>query len=147
MTTNSSGFHQDHFLTYDLWKEAIRLLNFQIDCQKDNRHFKTVSMIYYKMLNKYTSKMNCQSYFGEKISNNLFYGMENEFSIYSYTIPKPGLGLRNYKFFTYPMRVLYYTIGIYLMKISEEFRKQFLNRRNCIDLGGGEVSAVVYHFV
>ena len=129
MATNSSGSRQNHFLTYDLWEEALKLLNFQIDYQNDNRHFKTVSMIYYKSLNEQKSKLDDENYFKEKISNNLFYGMEDEFAIYSYIIPKPGLGLRNYKLFTYPMRILYYSIGIYLMKVSEEFRKQFLNKR------------------
>ena len=107
MTTNSSVSRQDHFLTYELWREALKLLNFQIDAQKENRYFKTVSMIYYKSLDGYINRLESEEYFKEKISNNLFYGMEDEFAIYSYIIPKSGLGVRNYKFFTYPMRVLY----------------------------------------
>src|SRR5262249_36394770 len=48
--------------------------------------------------------------------------------------------VRKYKFFTYPMRVLYYTVGLYLMKVSREFRHQFINKRKNKSLsyyGGG----------
>ncbi|MFM6346395.1 MAG: AbiA family abortive infection protein, partial [Dolichospermum sp.] len=46
---------------------------------------------------------------------------KKEFSVISYVVPKPGLGLRDYKFFTYPMRVVYYAVGLYLLKLSQEF--------------------------
>jgi hypothetical protein len=55
------------------------------------------------------------------MSSSLFYGLKKEFAVFSYIIPKPGLGLREYKFFTYPMRVVYYTVGLYLLKLSQEF--------------------------
>ncbi|MFM5960866.1 MAG: hypothetical protein ACKOQ2_27580, partial [Dolichospermum sp.] len=59
--------------------------------------------------------------FNIKISSSLFYGLKKEFSVISYVVPKPGLGLRDYKFFTYPMRVVYYAVGLYLLKLSQEF--------------------------
>jgi hypothetical protein len=62
-----------------------------------------------------------EDYFNTKISSSLFYGLKKEFAVFSYIIPKPGLGLREYKFFTYPMRVVYYTVGLYLLKLSQEF--------------------------
>ena len=37
MINNSSILR--HFLDFNLWEEALKLLNFQIACQEDNKHF------------------------------------------------------------------------------------------------------------
>ena len=78
-------------------------------------------MFYYEKLDVTCLKHAVQYYFDIKISSSLFYGLNKEFSVLSYIIPKPGLGLRDYKFFTYPMRVVYYAVGLYLLKLSQEF--------------------------
>lgn len=106
-----------HFLTFSLWKQALKLLNFQIGCQSSNRHFKTLSMIYYQTLIPATKELENEDYFKHKIASNLFYGLEKEFAIHPYVVPKAGLGLRNYNFFTYPMRVLYNAVGLYMLKL------------------------------
>lgn len=118
-----------YFLKYTYWQQALKLLKFQVDCQSSNKHFKTFSMIYYKSLAPFIEILENEDYFNEKVASNLFYGLESEFAIYPYVIPKPGLGLRNYKFLTYPMRVVYYAVGLYLLKLSQEFLENFYNAR------------------
>lgn len=78
-------------------------------------------MFYYEKLDLTCLNHAAQDYFNIKISSSLFYGLKKEFSVFSYVVPKPGLGLRDYKFFTYPMRVVYYAVGLYLLKLSQEF--------------------------
>jgi hypothetical protein len=39
----------------------------------------------------------------------------------SYTVPKVNLGLRKYKFLSYPLRIVYYAIGIYLVELAQSF--------------------------
>ena len=119
-----------HFISYDLWQQAIRLLDFQVSCQDSNRHFKTPSMIYYKSLGSTVNVLQDESYYATKISNNMFYGLEREFSIIPYMVPKPSLGLRRYKFFTYPLRVLYNSVGLYLLRLSEEFINNYYRTRD-----------------
>ena len=130
MTSNRTSL--GYFLTFVLWKEALKLLNFQISSQEKNKHFKTLSMIYYKKLGIAVSDLEPEEYFESKVANNLFYGLEKEFAILPYVVPKSGLGLRNYKFLTYPMRALYYAIGLYFLKLSEEFLNNFFNKRKYI---------------
>lgn len=127
MTRKTSNF--GHFITFTLWEQAIDLLDFQVECQESNKHFKTISMIYYRKLGTSVEKLRSEKYFKEKVASNFFYGLENEFAIYPYVIPKSGLGLRNYKFLTYPMRALYYAVGLYLLKLSEEFLDNFVKSR------------------
>jgi len=110
-----------YFIDFRLWQDALELLNFQIKQKQTNRHFNTLSMFYYEKIDKICLNIDEKDYFKTKISSNLFYGLKKEFAILSYVIPKPGLGLRDYKFFTYPMRVVYYGVGLYLLKLSQDF--------------------------
>lgn len=95
-------------------------------------------MFYYESLGKSAKKLNKKKYFNHRVANNLFYGLEDEFAIYSYPIPKSNLGLRNYKFFTYPMRVLYYSIALYLLHLSQELVQEYYSSHKHIqaDYGG-----------
>ena len=113
--TKSDRTQLGYFVNFDLWQDALDLLNFQIKQKTKNRHFNTLSMFYYEKLDIDCINHSTQDYFNIKISSNLFYGLKKEFSVLSYVIPKPGLGLRDYKFFTYPMRAVYYSIGLYLL--------------------------------
>ncbi len=92
------------FITYRLWNEALKLLDFQVESKQKNRHFATISNFYYERLGRNVDKLREQDYFNERIANNLFYGLENEFVVFPYLIPKAGLGLRNYRFFSYPLK-------------------------------------------
>ncbi|MEG3436172.1 AbiA family abortive infection protein [Pannus brasiliensis CCIBt3594] len=119
--TNSNKTQLGYFITYNLWQDALKLLKFQIKQKKSNRHFNTLSMFYYENLDVNCLEDDAGKYFDVKISTGLFYGLKKEFAVLSYVIPKLGLGLREYKFFTYPMRVVYYAVGLYLLKLSQEF--------------------------
>jgi hypothetical protein len=123
-----------YFIDFALWKDALDLLNFQIERKKFNRHFNTLSMFYYDKLNKYclTEVEHSEHYYQTKIASNLFYGLRKEFVVFPYVIPKPGLGLRDYKFLSYSMRVLYYAIGLYLLKLSGEFLNEIYKKNDNI---------------
>ena len=118
-----------NFLDFSLWQQALKLLNFQIACQGGNRHFKTLSMIYYQRLGSTVRELESEDYFEKKVASNLFYGLGDEFAVYPYVIPKAGLGLRRYNFFTYPLRAVHYAVGLYLVKLSEEFLGNFYSSR------------------
>lgn len=124
--TDRSKTQLGYFINFKLWKDALDLLNFQIKQKQFNRHFNTLSMFYYERLN--TECLNIedqdaqhQTYFSTKIASSVFYGLINEFTVFPYVIPKPRLGLRDYKFCTYPMRVVYYAVGLCFSKLSQEF--------------------------
>lgn len=114
-----------YFLKFRYWQSAIKLLNYQLEIKKTNRHFNTLSMFYYESLGASVNKLEKKKYFNQRVANNLFYGLEDEFAIYSYPIPKSNLGLRNYKFFTYPMKLLYYSIALYLLHLSQELVREY----------------------
>lgn len=115
-----------YFLTETFWESATDLLEYQLSLKTGNKHFNTLSMFYYERLCKKDKKrLRSVKYFKERVANNLLYGLEDEFSIYSYPIPKSNLGLRKYQFFTYPMRLAYYSIGLYLLLLSQEFVQQY----------------------
>jgi AbiA family abortive infection protein len=141
--TNSNTTQLGYFIEYSLWQEALKLLNFQIEQKKNNRHFYTLSMFYYEKIDANCLKnLDCtKEYFDVKIASSLFYGLKKEFCVFSYVIPKPGLGLRNYIFFTYPMRAVYYTVGLYLLKISQDFLSESYKKVKRIEsFYGGNLS-------
>lgn len=131
--TKSSTTQLGYFINSDLWQDALDLLNFQIKQKRNNRHFNTLSMFYYEKLDTNCLNHLTEEYFKTKISSSLFYGLKEEFSVLSYVIPKTGLGLRDYKFFTYPMRALYYSIGLYFLKLSQEFLFETYKKINSIE--------------
>lgn len=125
MTTNNVsdknyGHSQlGYFLDFETWNDALKLLNFQIKQRPDNKHYNTLSIFYYEKASK--ECINTEDYFFTKIASSLFYGLKKEFAVYHHVIPKKGLGLRDYTFFTYPARALYYSVGLYILKLSQEF--------------------------
>jgi len=122
-----------YFLTKVYWTNASELLDFQLKLKagykkrKPNRHFNTLSMFYYSRLHrKYRQEVKSDNFFNTKVANNLFNGLEREFAIYSYPIPKANnLGLRQYHFYTYPMRLTYYSVGLYLLRLTQEFVREY----------------------
>ena len=96
-------------------------------------------MFYYERINKQDkNRLQDEIYFNQRVSNNLLYGLGKEFAIYSYPIPKSNLGLRKYSFFTYPMRIAWYAVGLYLVKLSQEIVQQYYRKQSHIhsDYGG-----------
>lgn len=130
-----------YFLKEKYWKCAADLVGKQLVAKKENRHFNTLSMFYYEMLGDSKELVETFEYFGERVSENMFYGLSDEFSVYSYPIPKPGLGLRRFKFFTYPLRLLYDAIGLYLLDLTQPFLDHYYkaNTPNVHSFYGGRL--------
>ena len=126
-----------YFLKYRFWRNSLDLLNYQLQLKQSNRHFNTFSMFYYEKIGKSIKKLKTKKYFKVKVANNLFYGLEKEFAVFSYNIPKSNLGLRHYKFFTYPMRAVYYAIGLYLLQLSEDLIRGYKTNYSHIYSGYG----------
>lgn len=112
------------FIDYDLWLQGIELLKFQIQQKPRSKHYNTLSMYYYSSVAGYEKILSDRVFFENRVSNGFFYGLDDEFAFYLYLLPKPGLGLRNYKFFSYPMRTLYYSVGLYLVGLTQDFTDQ-----------------------
>jgi AbiA family abortive infection protein len=118
---NYSKTQFGHFVNFALWQDSLTLLDFQVKQKQKNRHFNTLSMFYYEKIDTSCISCNAEKYFETKVATSLFYGLRKEFFVLPYVIPKPGLGLRDYKFLSYSMRCIYYMIGLYLLKMSQEF--------------------------
>jgi AbiA family abortive infection protein len=116
-----------HFLTYELWTSAKKLLNYQIKDKSFHRVYNTLNFYYFDKVKALTKKVGERTYYKNRVANNLFYGLEREFFFHKYTIPKPGIGLRRFCFFSYPMQQLMYAFGLYLLRISQQF---LLNRKS-----------------
>lgn len=122
----------NYFLDFALWREAKKLLDFQIKQIDKNQHYNTLSLLYYKRIFSRATTLETENYFNQRVANNFFYGLQREFAVYDYVIPKSHLRLRSHKFFTYPMRVLYYSIGLYLLKLSEDFLNGYIHNNERI---------------
>lgn len=129
-----------HFLNHSHWLEGLKLLKYQLERKKENRHFLTLEMCYYAKLEQSLEQLEHEEYFKTRIANNLFYGLEKEFAVHPYMVPKSNLGLRRYKFMTCPMRVLYYAVGIYLFRLSEKYLKGYKDHRRFSSHYGGFLS-------
>lgn len=128
-----------YFLKYRHWKDAIRLLEYQLELKKTNRHFNTISMFYYERLGEQVKHVGTKSYFKKRVANNLFYGLEDEFAILPYPVPKSNLGLRNYKFLTYPMRITYYAVGVYLLQVAQDILDYHRRQQHVFSQYGGHI--------
>jgi AbiA family abortive infection protein len=117
-----------HFLDFSFWQNAIKLLKYQLELKrKGHNHFKKFSMFYYDKLEPIASALDDLEYFDKRVASGLFCGLSKEYFIESYRVPKwNGVGLRNYKFISYPLRVLYYAVGLYLVKLSQEYLSDYL---------------------
>ena len=141
MNQNNDMPQLGYFLDYDRhWLQALRLLKYQLKTKikKKNRHFNTLEMFYYEKFEESFKELESREYFDTRIANNLFYGLQ-EFTVVPYTIPKSNLGLRRYKFMTLPMRVLYYAVGLYLLKLSEEYLKDYKSHKHIHANYGGNL--------
>jgi AbiA family abortive infection protein len=136
-----NDFQLGSFLKFDMWIEAKKLLDFQIKQMDKNKHYNTLSMFYYKRVFILPNSIDTEEYFEQRVANSLLYAFEKEFAFYDYVVPKSHLGLRNQKFFTYPMRITYYSLGLYLLKLSQDFLESYYkNNRNLKCYYGGNLS-------
>lgn len=110
-----------YFLTFELWSSAKKLLDYQISDKSKYKTYNTLNFYYFDKVKALTKKVGEKTYYRERVSNNLFYALEREFYFHKYTVPKTGIGLRNYFFFSYPMQQLMYAFGLYLLRTTQQF--------------------------
>lgn len=125
-----------HFLTYELWTSAKKLLDYQIKSKSSYKVYNTLNFYYFDKVKTLTKKVGEKTYYKNRVANNLFYGLEREFFFHQYTIPKPGIGLRRFCFFSYPMEQLMYAFGLYLLRISQQFLLNTKSRKIKTFYGG-----------
>lgn len=109
-----------NFLTYELWCSAKELLDYQIKDKTSYKTYNTLNFFYFENIKNLTKKLNQKTYYKTRVANNLFYALEREFYFHKYTIPKIGIGLRNFTFFSYPMQQLMYAFGLYFLRVSQQ---------------------------
>jgi AbiA family abortive infection protein len=110
-----------YFLTFELWTSAKKLLDYQIKDKPKYKTYNTLNFYYFEKVKTLTNKVGEKTYYKERVSNNLFYALEREFYFHKYTVPKTGIGLRTYCFFSYPMQQLMYAFGLYLLRTAQQF--------------------------
>ena len=139
MNQKDNALGLGHFLEHHHWLQALELLEYQLDRKKTNRHFWTLEMFYYEKLRESFDRLRTKKYFNSKVANSLFYGLSREFAVVPHTIPKSNLGLRRYKFMACPIRILYYAIGVYLLKLTEEYLKDYDKHAHICSHYGGKL--------
>lgn len=116
-----------NFLNYNLWAEAKKLLDYQIEAKKKNAHFKNLSMYAYeKITDTEKDKIESEQYFEKYIATGLCYLFPQIFYAKTYGVPKSGLGIRKFQFISYPLRILHYAIGLYIYNLTDIFRENVL---------------------
>lgn len=132
-----------YFLDYYFWQNAVKLLKYQLELKRNgHKHFKKFSMFYYEKLEPIAKIVEDKDYFDKRVASGLFYGLTKEYSILPYNVPKwNGIGIRSYKFISYPLRVLFYAIGLYLVKLSQDFLLDYLTntRERIFSYYGGKL--------
>jgi AbiA family abortive infection protein len=118
-----------YFLTFELWTSAKKLLDYQINDKSKYKTYNTLNFYYFDKIKTLTNKVREKTYYKERVSNNLFYALEREFYFHKYTVPKTGIGLRSYCFFSYPMQQLMYAFGLYFLRTTQQF---LLDKRSAI---------------
>lgn len=109
------------FLTLNFWSDATALLNCQIDEKKNNRTYNTLNFHYFDSIRNKVRSVHNKKYFNDRVATSLFYALDKEFFFEKYMTSKKGIGLRNFCFFSYPMMTLYYSVGLYLMRLTQQF--------------------------
>jgi len=110
-----------YFLTFDLWTSAQKLLDYQIKDKPKYKTYNTLNFHYFDKIKKQTKKLSQKPYYDKRVSNNLFFALEREFYFHKYTVPKTGIGLRSYSFFSYPMQQVMYAFGLYLLRLTQQY--------------------------
>lgn len=133
----NNRYNLGYFLEYDFWNQAIKMLDCQLKGKSkawNKKNKKVLLPLNFKYFDKisaeYEGIINKEKYFKERIANNFFYGLDKEFFIYEYQKSKSSFGLRNYYFFSYPLILVHYCIGIYLLKLSQKFMDEICKLNN-----------------
>lgn len=114
-----------YFLKYKYWQDALSLIHQQVSKRKDNSAFNSMALYHFEQLQNSFDTLEKESYFNEKVANNLFYGLEKEFQVIPYVVPKTGFSLRNFKYFSLPLASTYYAIGLYFVHLTQGFFDEY----------------------
>lgn len=130
-------FQLGSFSTYNLWKEAINLIDRTILLKDSNFHFKTLIINYYSNLTQeYKEKIVSEEFYNSKIKTSLFYNYDEDFFMLDYLKTKSFYGIRECKFLSYPMLAIHNLIGIYLFRLVDNFIQEYTNNNIFSYFGG-----------
>jgi AbiA family abortive infection protein len=123
-----------YFIDFKLWKDSYRLQEKKIELKDRNPHFVTFNVNYFSTIKKSIRRLLSSSYyFNSRVSNNIFYDLNKEYFIKKYALPKNIYGIRNYSFISYSLNLVHNSIGLYLLKISDDFIYNYYKKIETID--------------
>ena len=107
---------------YEDWKNACTFLKAQIEQIDKNKHFNSLELQYFKLLNvDYKEYIKTEEFYEEYIDNLLFYGMEDQNFNHIYYIPKDRYSFRKKSFNSIVVRLINNAIAIYIYNLSKNF--------------------------
>ncbi|MFJ7993295.1 AbiA family abortive infection protein [Peribacillus frigoritolerans] len=122
-----------YFININFWRDSYRLQEKKIDLMEKNSHFVTLNVNYFSRIKKSNRRLySTKDYYESRVENNIFYDLSNEYSIKKYAIPKNVYGLRNYSFISYGLNLIHNSIGLYLLKITDDFIYNYYKKINTI---------------
>lgn len=106
----------------NIWRDSYRLQESKIELMGKNLHFVSLNVNYFSGIKKTIRRLySTKWYFDSRVKNNIFYDLSIEYSIKKYALPKSVYGIRNYSFISYGLNLIHNAIGLYLLKITDDF--------------------------
>jgi AbiA family abortive infection protein len=150
---SSSDQKLSSFLSYQYWRQAIRLLERQVElCSEGENYFRTLSLKYYES-NEYGNVQD-KRYFKQIVDTQLFYALRKHYYSEEYFVPRKGsVDVRPYLFMSYLARAVHYSIGLYLMSLTKNYRGNYYGKIGDIESywgsgisvdGKGEINNLSY---
>lgn len=132
-----------NIFSYEQWKDAYEILEAQINLINKNKHFNTLNLQYFSLLDiEYKEYVKSQDFFEKYINNLLFYGLEDVVFNNIYYMPKDRFTYRKKSYNSLVVRLINNAIGLYLFKVSEKFVNEFINNKdsNISSRYGGKIT-------
>lgn len=127
-----------YFMKPSFWIDAYKLEEAKINARKTNPHFRTLNTEYYSKISKQIREsISKKEYFMDRVSENRFYDLKNEFFYHRYVSPKNIFGLRNITFMSLPLALVHNAIGLYLLRLTEELLEYINDNKNIRSFYGG----------
>ena len=116
------------------WQQAHDLLSYQLERLEDgkNKHLRSLSLFSYLEHVKKNSIYSGTDYFKTYVQSELFWGMNKEFFVIKYGVPKGKLDTRTYRILSLPMRLIHYSYGVYLLRLTEGFLEETIKKNKRI---------------
>ena len=110
------------FPSQKYFDNAIKLINKQVEIYSKSPDF-SLNLEFYKEKIDYNALLddsNRKEFFEKKIQHQLFYGLDDEFFVYQYFVPKWITGVRKYTFLSYQTLLIYYAVCLYICDLFEK---------------------------